>query len=272
MNRLKKNFVVPTLSLLMLLAACATTKPSGPVPEVALFGDEKPTQEVSLNELATSYGWELQNPTSKGATVRSIRWKFKMGDEIQEGEINDAGLAAAGGATTGALKIKSVMIPNAVSGGTPIVLRYRMQATFIVESAAGSEEMELSWLGELLAPQQPAVTAMAGAARYDTGTWEITINIDLTNHNSFDMEIDDFSYQLFLDDVDLEGGNLVTKRHIEAGATMQFDVGRILKKKTHKAVLAQIRNRPKIPFRLDASLTVDGEQITLPVYGNLEFD
>lgn len=272
MNRLKKNFLISNLPILLFLAACATTKPSGPVPEVELYGDEKPTQQVSLSQLDTSYGWELQNPTAAGATVRAIRWNFKMGEHTQEGEINDAGTTGAGGTSTGKLEVTAPMAPAESTGGTPTVLRYRMQATFVIESAAGSEEMNLSWVGELLAPRQPGVTAMASAGRYSTGTWELTVNIDLTNPNSFGMKIEDFSYQLFLDETELEGGQLITNQTIGAGATMQFDVGRILKRATHKAVLDQIHGRPKVPFRLNADVTVHGEKITIPVYGNLEFN
>lgn len=272
MNRLKKNFLISNLPTLLVLAACATTKPSGPVPEVELYGDEKPTQQVSLSQLDTSYGWELQNPTAAGATVRAIRWKFKMGEHIQEGEINDAGSTVAGGTATGKLEVAAPMAAAESNGGTPTVLRYRMQATFVIESAAGSEEMNLNWVGELLAPRQPGVTAMAGAGRYSSGTWELTVNIDLTNPNSFGMKIEDFSYQLFLDEAELEGGQLVTNKTIGAGATMQFDVGRILKRATHKAILDQIQGRPKVPFRLNADLTIEGEKITIPVYGNLEFN
>ncbi|MBT6179836.1 MAG: hypothetical protein HOI23_21525 [Deltaproteobacteria bacterium] len=272
MNRLKKNFLIVNLPLFLALAACATTKPTGPVPEVELYGDEKPTQQVTLTELATSYGWELQNPTAVGASVSAIRWKFKMGEHIQEGEITDAGTTAAGGTATGKLEVSAPMTPEPSTGGTPTVLRYRMQATFVIESAAGSEEMNLNWVGELLAPRQPGVTAMAGAGRYSSGTWELTVNIDLTNPNSFEMNIEDFSYQLFLDETELEGGQLVTNRKIGSGATMQFDVGRILKRATHKAVLDQIQGRPKVPFRLNAALTVQGEKLSIPVYGNLEFN
>ena len=86
------------------------------------------------------------------------------------------------------------------------------------------------------------------------------------------MNIEDFSYQLFLDDNELEGGNLLQNRKIAGGATMQFDVGRNLKTATHKKILDQMRGRPKIPFRLDAALTIQGEKLTIPVYGNLEFN
>ena len=272
MNRLKKNLLLSNLPIFLVLAACATTKPTGPVPEVELYGDEKPTQQVSLTQLDTSYGWELQNPTTAGASVSAIRWKFKMGDHIQEGEIKDAGNTAPGGTVTGKLEVAAPMAPAESTGGTPVVLRYRMQATFVIDSAAGSEEMNLSWVGELLAPRQPSVTAMAGAGRYSSGTWELTVNIDLTNPNSFGMNIEDFSYQLFLDETELEGGQLLTNREIGAGATMQFDVGRILKRATHKAILDQIQGRPKVPFQLKASVTIQGEKLTIPVYGNLEFN
>ena len=272
MNRLTKNFLISSLPILSLLVACATTKPSGPTPEVELYGDETPTQNVSLTKLATSYGWELQNPTQAGATVRSIRWNFKMGDHVQDGELTDVATTVAGGKTTGKLEVTAPLTPQENTGGTPIVLKYRMKATYVIESSAGSEEMELSWVGELLAPRQPGVTAMAGAGRYSSGSWELSVNIDLTNPNSFPMNIEDFSYQLFLDEHELEGGNLITDRKIAGGATMQFDVGRNLKKSTHKEVLDQMRGRPKIPFRLDAALTIQGEKLTIPVYGNLEFN
>ena len=242
------------------------------MPEVELYGDERPTQDVSLTKVATSYGWELQNPTAAGATVKSIQWDFKMGEHTQQGEITDAGTIAAGGTTTGKLEVTAPLAPQENSGGTPTVVKYRMKANYVIESAAGSEEMSLSWVGEFLAPRQPGVSAMAGAGRYSSGTWELSVNIDLTNPNSFAMNIEDFSYQLFLDDNELEGGNLLTDRKIAGGATMQFDVGRNLKKATHKDILDQMRGRPKIPFRLDALLTIQGEKLTIPVYGNLEFN
>ena len=195
-----------------------------------------------------------------------------MGEHTQDGEITDAGSVAAGGSTTGELKVNAPLNPQENTGGTPVVLKYRMKATYVIESSAGSEEMELSWVGELLAPRQPGVTAMAGAGRYSSGTLELSVNIDLTNPNSFPMNIEDFSYQLFLDDNELEGGNLLQNRKIAGGATMQFDVGRNLKTATHKKILDQMRGRPKIPFRLDAALIIQGETLTIPVYGNLEFN
>lgn len=272
MNRLPKNSLITLLTSACLLGACATTQPQGPQPEVALYGDENSAHEVSLAGLETSYGWELENPTAQNATVRSIRWNFKMGDILREGEVANAGTAQPTSNVSGKLSVKIPLVPAENNGGTPVVLRYHLKATFVVESMAGAEEMELSWHGELLAPRQPSVTAMAGAARFDTGTWEITVNIDLTNPNSFPMAVDNFSYRLFLDDVDLGDGNLLTERSLDTGATMQFDVARILQKKTHRAVLSQIGGRSKIPFRLDTQLTIAGKELSLPVHGNLEFD
>ena len=261
------------VSLLSMLA-CATTKPTGPAPEPELLMSEQATQAVDLGSLQVRADWELQNPTAVPASVESIDWRFEVdGMETLTQTDSPSGSAAPGQSIEGAIIARTNLTPDESSpGATPRVLHFHLYATFKVRTPTGLDEYESAWHGELLAPRELEVAAFAGAARYGGTSYEMNVNLDLTNPNAFPMQVGEFSYSLFIDEVDLGGGNLFTDREIAPGATMQFDVGRVLDKTKYGNVISQLRGRQKIPFRIETSVLVAGESYKRPIFGTIDFD
>ena len=235
---------------------------------------ENASQKVDLDGLEVSADWELNNPTATAAAVESIDWTFEVEGlaPISQTDTPNAS-AAAGQSTQGAITASIALTPDeSTPGATPRVLRFHLRATFKVRTVTGLEEYESAWHGELLAPKKLEVAAFAGAARYGGSSYEMTVNVDLTNPNSFPMRVGEFSYLLFVDEVSLGGGNLFSDREIAPGATMQFDVGRVLDKTKYGAVLTQLRGRQKIPFRIDTNVLIAAQLYTRPVFGTMDFE
>ena len=256
------------------LMGCATTKPTGPVPEPELLMAEQATQKVTLDSLEVRADWELQNPTPTPAAVEAIDWRFEVDgmDTVTRTETPNAN-TAPGQSSEGAIVAKMVLVPDKSSAGaTPRVIRFHLYATFKIRTATGLDEYESAWHGELLAPRQLEVAAFAGAARYEGSSYEMNVNLDLTNPNAFPMSVGEFSYSLFIDEVDLGGGQLFTERSLAPGATMQFDVGRVLDKTKNADVIKRLQGRQQIPFRIETKVLVAGESYNRPVFGTMDFD
>src|SRR5262249_54137375 len=107
-------------------------------------------------------------------------------------------------------------------------VHYDATAAFKVAGAAGLEEYEADWHGEIYAPRAPEVKVDAQAGRFGDAGIELNVTLGITNANPFAVTLAGLDYKLLVDGVEVSTGRLGDGQKIDPSSEMQFNINRFL--------------------------------------------
>ncbi|MEO0814446.1 MAG: hypothetical protein AAFY60_16420, partial [Myxococcota bacterium] len=185
------------LCCVLLLGAgthCAAPTPiqkTVAAPTLEMLTYEARVVNERLDSVTLEFPFEVESNTTGPVRVGMVKYTLKI-----EGEPQTVGAVSLTDAMSGPGQLRSrftIRSPfpisrEAFARRTQPLLPYTMDAVMEITSAAGLEEFEAQWSGEVFAPQRPTFTVMPQAARYDDSL-ELKVAVTLGNPNSFALPV-----------------------------------------------------------------------------------
>ena len=260
------------------VVGCASTAPSqtkGPKAQIEIV--TKPLQETpELQGLKVELPWELQNPTAAAATVEAIAWTFQVGDQQPVKGVEPIGLRSepktSDAYTTGFEIPLATNLESLHSENHNQLWKYRLTAVFQIKSHLGIEEIEAEWNGELFPPQPPKVSVYAEGARYSSGVYELNFFVTIENPNSFELNLDGINYKLNVDGTEINTGTLGSKRSMQPGVGLEFELSKTVGAQEFKDLAKRLRGRTSIPYLFNSDVIVAGSSFPNRIEAEINFD
>ena len=245
-----------------IATACASSGPGGGgggnTSAVELYTLDPIVAKQRFEMVRLQCPWELENSSSKKASVGKATWRVKLDEITLSGEQVFDIEAAPGASSSGIIEIEVELPVNEEVLKANVEKRalfYNVSANFDIGIGRRNEIFEAEWNGEIYPPRAPQIFIKSEAARFDE-SMELNFRIALRNRNPFGVMVDGVDYVLTINGVELLKGELASSAFIDAASEMHFELNRFIGRDDHFDLVKALQSMQSVPYQLDATLRV----------------